>query len=116
MKYFFLLQLIIIFINFLFSIQIYKLTFWNENCIKSMEQKSKESLDDSNINFLLEILRGKFLTKAEELSLNNFGLNLITKLNKNITCVYKLDTGNNGKNMTGLFLGEGINLLNYKST
>ena len=116
MKYFLLLQLIIIFINFLYSIQIYKLTFLNENCTKTMDQKSKESLDDSNINFLLEIMKGKIPIKAEESSLNNFDVNLITKLNKNITCVYKLDTGNNGKNMTGLFLGAGINLLNYKST
>ena len=46
----------------------------------------------------------------------NFDDEEIAKLNKNITCVYKLDTGNNGKNMTGLFLGAGINLLNYKST
>ena len=116
MKHFLLLQLIIFFISFLYSIQIYNLVFLNDNCRKEMEKNIKETyLEDSNIDFLLEIVRGKISIKLEELPLNKFDLNLIKRLNKNIPCVYKLDNSNAGKSITGFFLGAGINLSNYKS-
>ena len=118
MIHFFLIQFIIIFINFLYSIQIYNLEFINDNCRVEMEREYKEKtyLEDSNIDFLFEIIRGKFPIKLEELPLNKFDLNLIKRLNKNIPCAYKLVSANNGKDITGIFLGAGINLLNYKSS
>jgi hypothetical protein len=80
----------------------------------NQECKSQISLEENDTNFLMEIMRGKIPLKIENIFLNESDLNLIAKLNKNISCPYIIRDSNDANNKTiGLFLGAGINLLNY---
>ena len=65
----------------------------------------------------METLRGKIPLKLENTYLNEFDLELIEKLNKNIRCPYIILDNNDITNTTiGVFLGLGINLLNYNTS
>ena len=116
MQHFLLIQFILININFLYTIQLENYEILNKECEKNMNIKEAYLEKDSNINFLLEITRGKIPIKLEESLINKFDLNLIKRLNKNIPCVYKLSNNysyNPDINKTMYFLGAGINLANY---
>ena len=99
---------ILVFIITLFQCNICKyMIVINDNC------KSQIETDDIN-EFLLETLRGKISLKLENKYLEQFDMNLIQKLNKNINCPYLVIDSNDSYNKTiGIYLGAGINLKNY---
>ena len=77
--------------------------------------KPKETyLDDSN-TFLLEIVRGKIpILNYKDVPLNDYDINIIKRINKNIPCPYYLNnTGFKSQITNGIFLGAGINLNNF---
>jgi hypothetical protein len=77
----------------------------NEEC------KSKITIEDTD-KLLLETLKGKINIKKEHIKLNNFDIDVIQKLNKNIKCPYIVIDDTYNKIM-GMYLGAGINLFNY---
>ena len=82
--------------------------------IMNKECKSKMSLEQNDNNFLMEIMRGKIPLKIENIYLNESDPNLISKINGNINCPYIIRDSNDITNETiGIYLGAGINLLNY---
>lgn len=113
MKHCLLIQFIIININILYSIQLDKYDILSEECKKKIDKKNAYLEEDSNIIFLLEIMRGKIPIKLEESPITKYDLNLIKRLNKNIPCVYRINNTFNENNKTMYFLGAGINLMNY---
>ena len=81
---------------------------------KLLSNYKKETYLGDSFNFLMEVMRGKIQLVLNETTLNNFDLNLISRINKNIPCVYAIKNNIYSNNKTtGIFLGAGINLLNY---
>ena len=81
------------------------------------EECKKHITIEDNTNFLMETLRGKIPLKIENSHLNESNLQLISKINKNIKCPYLIRDSNDSNNKTiGVYLGVGINLLDYKAS
>ena len=109
------IQFIIILINILYTEQVEdEFYYMNSNCKREMKNLPNFNtyLNDSN-TFILEIMRGKIPLKYEESPLNQFDLNLIKRINKNIPCIYLLKKDFQNNKINGIYLGAGINLLNY---
>ena len=90
-----------------------EIKYFNDECIKKTNPKGTY-LDDSN-TFLLEILRGKIpILNYKDVPLNDYDINIIKRINKNIPCPYYLNnTGIKSEKTNGIFLGAGINLKNF---
>ena len=103
------------FTNFIFIIILFQEVTTKFTIVMNEECKSKINIDDSS-KFLLEVLRGKIPLKIENKKLNEYDLNMIQKINKNIPCPYMLMDKTELNNRTiGIYVGAGINLQNYKS-
>ena len=80
----------------------------------------KQTTDDRK-EFLLEILHGKIpfeIYKEENLTNLTYDLDFIEKINNNNKLPYTINNSSNLKNpvFDGVFLGAGVNLLNFSST
>ena len=102
----------ILLINILFSVQVDPIFYkTSTNC----GFKFNKSLN-SYKKFLLEIMHGKLPFKIETTSkLNDYDINFIEKINGNIPCPYTLKSLELDEENNGIFLGAGINLLNFNS-
>lgn len=99
---------------FIFIIIIFFSNVYCEYLLLMNEECKRQITIEDNTNFLMETLRGKIPLKLENTLLNQSDLNLIEKLNFNISCPYIIKDTNDISNTTiGVFLGLGINLLNY---
>ena len=108
-----LIRLIII---VLYSSQEYDIYDMHSSCWDAIKNSGKQTYLSESNTFLLEIMRGKIPIKIKDSLINNFDLDLIKRINKNIPCLYKFKNNNYSNNKTnGLFLGAGINLFNYNS-
>lgn len=102
----------ILLINILFSVQVDPI-FYNTsiNCGFIIDKSL-----DSYKKFLLEIMHGKLPFKIESTSkINDYDINFIEKINGNIPCPYTLKSLDLDEQNNGIFLGAGINLLNFNS-
>ena len=101
---------------FIFIIIIFFQNVYSEYLIIMNEECKKKITIENDTNFFMETLRGKISLKLKNTKLNEFDLKLIGKLNKNIECPYLVRDSSDINNSTiGVYLGLGINLLNYNS-
>ncbi len=80
----------------------------NPNC-HYINEKTLES----SKNLLLEIMHGKLPFKIESTSKITYDLDFIEAINDNIPCPYSLKSLELDEDNNGIFLGAGINLLNF---
>ena len=86
-------------------------TFYNIN--PKCDFDMKNALISSK-KLLLEIMHGKLPFKIESSSKIVYDIDFIEKINLNIPCPYTIKDLELDKNRNGIFIGAGINLLNFE--
>ena len=73
-----------------------------------------DKLLDKSKQLLLEIMHGKLPFKIESSSEITYDIDFIEKINYNIPCPYTLKSLDSEDKKNGIYIGPGINLLNFK--
>ena len=73
-----------------------------------------DNLFNNSKKLLLEILHGKLPFTIETTSKITYDIEFIERINNNIPCPYTIKSLESDQRKNGIFLGAGINLLNFK--